>query len=60
MILVTGSAGFIGQAVCAATLLARGRSRRRLDNFNDYYDPPAQARPPRANLANRIDRPLNQ
>src|SRR5258708_29626671 len=38
MILVTGSAGFIGQAVCAA-LLARGERVVGLDNFNDYYDP---------------------
>jgi len=38
VILVTGSAGFIGQAVCAA-LLARGQGVVGLDNFNDYYDP---------------------
>ncbi len=38
MILVTGSAGFIGQAVCAA-LLSRGESVVGLDNFNAYYDP---------------------
>ncbi len=38
MILVTGSAGFIGQAVCSA-LLARGQTVVGLDNFNDYYDP---------------------
>ena len=38
MILVTGSAGFIGQAVCAA-LLSRGESVVGLDNFNGYYDP---------------------
>jgi UDP-glucuronate 4-epimerase len=38
MILVTGSAGFIGQAVCGA-LLARGESVVGLDNLNDYYDP---------------------
>jgi UDP-glucuronate 4-epimerase len=38
MILVTGSAGFIGQAVCAG-LLARGERVVGLDNFNDYYDP---------------------
>ena len=38
MILVTGSAGFIGQAVCAA-LLSRGESVAGLDNFNAYYDP---------------------
>ena len=38
MILVTGSAGFIGHAVCAA-LLARGEAVTGLDNFNAYYDP---------------------
>jgi UDP-glucuronate 4-epimerase len=38
VILVTGSAGFIGQAVCAA-LLSRGESVAGLDNFNAYYDP---------------------
>jgi UDP-glucuronate 4-epimerase len=38
MILVTGSAGFIGQAVCGA-LLARGEAVVGLDSFNDYYDP---------------------
>jgi UDP-glucuronate 4-epimerase len=38
VILVTGSAGFIGQAVCAA-LLARGERVVGLDNFNDYYEP---------------------
>jgi UDP-glucuronate 4-epimerase len=38
VILVTGSAGFIGQAVCAA-LLSRGESVVGLDNFNAYYDP---------------------
>ena len=38
MILVTGSAGFIGQAVCAA-LLSRGETVAGLDNFNAYYDP---------------------
>jgi len=37
-ILVTGNAGFIGQAVCAA-LLARGESVVGIDNFNDYYEP---------------------
>jgi UDP-glucuronate 4-epimerase len=37
-ILVTGSAGFIGHAVCVA-LLSRGESVVGLDNFNDYYDP---------------------
>jgi len=38
VILVTGSAGFIGHAVCAA-LLARGEAVTGLDNFNAYYDP---------------------
>jgi UDP-glucuronate 4-epimerase len=38
VILVTGCAGFIGQAVCAA-LLARGESVVGLDNFDPYYDP---------------------
>jgi UDP-glucuronate 4-epimerase len=38
VILVTGSAGFIGQAVCAA-LLSRGESVVGFDNFNAYYDP---------------------
>ena len=38
MILVTGSAGFIGGAVCEA-LLARDESVVGLDNFSDYYDP---------------------
>ena len=38
MILVTGAAGFIGQAVCAR-LLARGERVVGLDNFNTYYDP---------------------
>jgi UDP-glucuronate 4-epimerase len=38
VILVTGAAGFIGQAVCAR-LLARGERVVGLDNFNDYYDP---------------------
>jgi UDP-glucuronate 4-epimerase len=38
MILVTGSAGFIGQAVAQA-LLARGEAVVGLDNFNPYYDP---------------------
>jgi UDP-glucuronate 4-epimerase len=37
-ILVTGSAGFIGQAVCSA-LLTRGESVVGIDNFNDYYEP---------------------
>lgn len=36
--LVTGTAGFIGNAV-AGRLLARGDSVVGLDNVNDYYDP---------------------
>jgi UDP-glucuronate 4-epimerase len=38
VILVTGSAGFIGHAVCIA-LLSRGEAVVGLDNFNAYYDP---------------------
>lgn len=37
-ILVTGSAGFIGQAL-ALRLLARGDEVAGVDNLNDYYDP---------------------
>jgi len=37
-ILVTGSAGFIGSALCLK-LLARGDHVIGLDNHNDYYDP---------------------
>ena len=37
-VLVTGAAGFIGQAVSAA-LLARGDRVVGVDNLNDYYDP---------------------
>lgn len=37
-ILVTGGAGFIGQAV-AKKLLERGDKVVVVDNFNDYYDP---------------------
>lgn len=37
-ILVTGSAGFIGQAL-ALRLLARGDEVVGVDNLNDYYDP---------------------
>jgi len=36
-ILVTGTAGFIGAAVCHA-LLARGDAVIGIDNINDYYD----------------------
>jgi UDP-glucuronate 4-epimerase len=38
MILVTGSAGFIGHGVCKA-LLARGENVVGLDSFNAYYEP---------------------
>jgi UDP-glucuronate 4-epimerase len=38
VILVTGSAGFIGHAVCIA-LLSRGECVVGLDNFNSYYEP---------------------
>ena len=37
-VLVTGSAGFIGSALCIR-LLARGDQVIGIDNHNDYYDP---------------------
>ncbi|HWC55664.1 MAG TPA: GDP-mannose 4,6-dehydratase [Sphingomicrobium sp.] len=37
-VLVTGAAGFIGAATCAA-LLDRGDTVFGIDNVNDYYDP---------------------
>ena len=37
-VLVTGSAGFIGSALCMR-LLARGDQVIGIDNHNDYYDP---------------------
>ena len=36
-LLVTGSAGFIGSALCLK-LLARGDQVIGIDNHNDYYD----------------------
>jgi UDP-glucuronate 4-epimerase len=38
IIIVTGSAGFIGSSVCLK-LLERGESIIGIDNHNDYYDP---------------------
>ena len=37
-IIVTGSAGFIGSALCIK-LLERGDSVIGIDNHNEYYDP---------------------
>jgi UDP-glucuronate 4-epimerase len=37
-VLVTGSVGFMGSAVCLY-LLARGDQVIGIDNHNDYYDP---------------------
>ena len=37
-VLVTGSAGFIGSALCIR-LLARGDQVIGIDNHNDYFDP---------------------
>ena len=37
-IIVTGSAGFIGSAVCIK-LLERGENVVGIDNHNNYYDP---------------------
>lgn len=51
-ILITGSAGFIGSAICLR-LLARGDEVIGVDNLNDYYDPVLK----RARLARQADHP---
>ncbi|MGO1304468.1 MAG: NAD-dependent epimerase/dehydratase family protein, partial [Sphingomonas parapaucimobilis] len=51
-ILVTGAAGFIGQAT-AHRLLARGETVIGIDNLNDYYEPALK----RARLASLQDIP---
>lgn len=51
-ILITGSAGFIGSAICLR-LLARGDEVIGVDNLNDYYDPALK----RARLARQADHP---
>ena len=42
-VLVTGSAGFIGSALCIR-LLARGDQVIGIDNHNDFYDPTLKLR----------------
>jgi len=42
IVLVTGTAGFIGSAL-AMRLLSRGDEVIGIDNHNDYYDPPLKA-----------------
>ena len=49
-VLVTGSAGFIGSALCIK-LLERGDKVVGLDNHNDYYDPALK----KARLARHVD-----
>ena len=51
-ILVTGSAGFIGSALCIQ-LLALGNEVVGIDNHNDYYDPALKEK----RLARHIDHP---
>ena len=51
-ILVTGSAGFIGSALCIQ-LLALGDEVVGIDNHNDYYDPALKEK----RLARHIDHP---
>ncbi len=51
-ILITGSAGFIGSAICLR-LLARGDEVIGVDNLNDYYDPALK----RARLARQANHP---
>jgi UDP-glucuronate 4-epimerase len=51
-VLVTGSAGFIGSALCLA-LLKRGDTVIGVDNHNDYYDPALKE----ARLARHADHP---
>lgn len=51
-ILITGSAGFIGSAICLR-LLARGDEVIGVDNLNDYYDPALK----RARLARQAGHP---
>ena len=51
-VLVTGSAGFIGSALCIR-LLDRGDEVVGIDNHNDYYDPALKE----ARLARHLDHP---
>ena len=51
-VLVTGSAGFIGSALCIR-LIDRGDEVVGIDNHNDYYDPALKE----ARLARHIDHP---
>lgn len=51
-VLITGSAGFIGSALCLR-LLERGDTVIGLDNHNDYYDPALKE----ARLARHLDHP---